>query len=154
MRYYECPMRYDGGDLSLFLGGGITGCGDWQAWMRETLSDTDWVLLNPRRAEFDATDPNFDTVQIPWEHDHLGRATALMFWFPPETLCPITLYELGKYTPTCKPIILGIHPDYKRKRDVEMQTRLERPLIKIHYDLKDVAQAARDLYKNMDALAC
>ncbi len=33
-----------------------------------------------------------------WEHDHLRRAKAIMFWFPSETLCPITLYELGAWT--------------------------------------------------------
>jgi hypothetical protein len=33
-----------------------------------------------------------------WEHDHLRRSKAIMFWFPSETLCPITLYELGAWT--------------------------------------------------------
>ncbi len=147
MRYYEAPTRYDGGDLSLFLGGGITGCGNWQVDMVKSLSDTEWVLLNPRRENFDVADPTFDLIQIPWEHDHLTRASALMFWFPPETLCPITLFELGRWLPTCKPLVLGVHPDYKRKRDVEIQTRLERPMQVIHYSLEDLTKAARELYR-------
>ncbi len=154
MRYYECPMRYDGGSPSLFLGGGITGCANWQAEIRHSLSDldTDWVLLNPRRATFDPNDADFDKIQIPWEHDHLSRATALLFWFPPETLCPITLYELGRWTPSCKPMLLGIHPDYKRRKDVELQTWQERPLQKICYSLEDLTRSARDLMYQAPAI--
>jgi hypothetical protein len=144
MRYYECPTRYDGGDPSLFLGGGITGCGNWQQDMRALLSDTEWVLLNPRRESFDVNDSSLDLVQIPWEHEHLRKAWALLFWFPAESICPITLYELGTFTPTNKPIFLGIHPDYKRRRDVELQTRMVRPWLKVHYSIEELAKAVRE----------
>jgi hypothetical protein len=62
------------------------------------------------------------------------------FWFPKETLCPITLYELGKQSASNKPIFVGVHPEYARRRDVEIQTQLIRPEVKIVYSLEDLAQ--------------
>lgn len=127
---------------SLFLAGGITGCPDWQADMVSRLGDLDIALINPRRANFPIDDPNAARQQIEWEHRGLGMADAISFWFPCETLCPITLYELGAWTARSsmslarmgvtgwapqKPIFVGVHPDYKRRLDVEIQTELAKP---------------------------
>ncbi len=30
MKYIECPAKYFGKNVSLFMAGGITGCSDWQ----------------------------------------------------------------------------------------------------------------------------
>jgi hypothetical protein len=140
MRYIECPDTYQGNERSLFMAGGITGCGDWQAELVALLSDTAWVLLNPRRKNFPTNDPAAAEWQIKWEHDHLHAASAILFWFPSETLCPITLYELGTWSMTDKPLFIGVHPDYQRRLDVEIQTRLARPEVKIVYSLPDLAE--------------
>lgn len=144
MRYIECPSNDDGKPWddcrSVFLAGGISGCQNWQKRMTEMLLTTDLVVLNPRRASFDPNDPNFDAVQIPWEHQHLRKASTIAFWFPPETVCPITLYELGTWTPCLyKKIFLGIDPAYTRKSDVVAQTLLVRPDMEIVYSLEDLA---------------
>ncbi len=139
MRYIECPDTYQGKERTLFMAGGITGCGDWQAEMAALLSDTDWVMLNPRRKNFSLHDPAAAEQQIKWEHDHLRAASAILFWFPSETLCPITLYELGTWSMTDKPLFIGVHPDYARRLDVEIQTRLVRPEVRIVYSLSALA---------------
>jgi len=63
----------------------------------------------------------------------------ILFWFPCETLCPIVLYELGAWSMTDKQIYVGVHPDYKRKQDVEIQTKLARPSVSIAYSVQELA---------------
>lgn len=137
MFYVEALTDYScaGPDLTLFLGGGITGTADWQKEIVAKLSSTDLTLLNPRRAVFDGS----AEAQIKWEHSHLLRSDAILFWFPPETLCPIALYELGAWVFRPKKLFVGCHPDYKRRFDVEVQVSLERPKLKIVYSLDDLA---------------
>lgn len=132
MNYIEAP-RYDYDPAlvnihdSIFLAGGITDCPDWQSEMVDLLADTDLTIFNPRRKNFPIHDKSAAYEQILWEYRHLHKATAILFWFPEETLCPIVLYELGAWAPTTKQIFIGTHYNYKRKSDVEIQTRLARP---------------------------
>ena len=146
MRYIEAitPYTYKDGDKSVFIAGGITDCPDWQQDFVKLLSDTDITILNPRRANFPIHDPNAALEQIKWEHDNLRRAVAISFWFPKETICPIVLYELGAWSMTDKPIFVGVHPEYQRRQDVEIQTQLSRPRVKIVYSLNDLAKQVGD----------
>lgn len=140
MKYIEAPREYLGKERSLFLAGGITGGPDWQAELTDLLKDEDIVLLNPRRANFPIDNQNAAKEQIEWEHWHLRKADAVSFWFPKETVCPITLYELGVQVMKNKPLFIGVHPEYARRQDVEIQTRLERPEIEIVYDLNSLSK--------------
>lgn len=124
---------------SVFLAGGITGCPDWQQVMVEWLAKTDLILINPRRADFPIHDPNAAREQITWEHRHLRGVDAILFWFPCETICPIVLYELGAWSMMSKPIFVGVHPDYSRRQDVEIQTALARPGLVVTYSLNGLA---------------
>lgn len=139
MKYIESPEVYIGTKKSLFLAGGITNCPDWQELMRKALKDIDIVLLNPRRYDFPIGDPNAAEAQIKWEYNHLRKASMILFWFPKETLCPIVLYELGAWSMTMKILFVGVHPEYKRRQDVEIQTKFVRPEIKIVYDLESLS---------------
>ena len=125
---------------TIFLAGGITSCPDWQQEMRLLLQDTDLILFNPRRKDFPIGDPNAASEQIAWEHAHLRMADAILFWFPYETICPIVLYELGAWSMTAKPIFVGVHPDYQRRQDVEIQTQFVRPEVEACYSLESLAQ--------------
>ncbi len=143
MKYLEATTEYSKtveNEKSLFLGGGITNCPDWQSELIGLLKEDDLVLLNPRRANFPMGDPNASKEQIKWEYRHLRKADAIMFWFPKETLCPIVLYELGAHSMTNKPLFIGVHSDYARKLDVEIQTILVRPEIEIVYDLDSLSE--------------
>lgn len=145
MRYIEAPEldTFTTLEPTLFLAGGITGCPDWQQEVVTLLADTPLVLFNPRRENFPMHDPSAANAQITWEHAYLRRAEAILFWFPSETLCPITLYELGAWSMTTKPLFVGVHPDYQRRHDVEIQTRLVRPDVGIVYSLPDLACAVK-----------
>ena len=141
MRYLE-PLENLERSLeykSVFLAGGITGCPDWQQEMRQLLSDTDFILLNPRRSNFPIHDPNAARKQIAWEHNHLRKADSILFWFCKETIQPIVLYEIGAWSMTDKPIFIGVHPEYQRRQDVEIQTELARREVRIVYSLQKLA---------------
>ena len=140
MKCIQCPKVYDGNEKPLFLAGGITGTSDWQSKLIEMFKDEEIVLLNPRRSEYDFTDGKLEEEQIKWEYNHLNKANAASFWFTPETLCPITLYELGKQSALGKKIFVGIDLDYARRNDVEIQIKLARPDVEIVYSLEDLSE--------------
>lgn len=142
--YVEAPAEYDGPGPSLFLAGGITGTFDWQADLVARLADLPLALLNPRRRNFPMDDPAAAGAQIAWEYRHLRRAAAVLFWFPPETLCPIALFELGGRTQVCaQALFVGTHPDYQRRRDVEIQLGLARPEVAVVSDPAALADQVR-----------
>lgn len=147
MKCIECPEEYEGNEKSLFLAGGISGCGDWQKEMAALLAKENLLLINPRRKHFSTDNLDIEKQQIKWEFDHLKKATAILFWFPKETLCPITLYELGKCSMTNKKLFIGVDPQYARKRDVEIQTSLIRPEIKIVHSMEDLAKQVKEWNK-------
>jgi len=143
IEYIESPVEYKGNKKSIFIAGGITGCPDWQTELADLLEDEDFVFLNPRRKNFPMDDPTAAKKQITWEHNHLRKATAILFWFPKETICPIVLYELGNWSMTKKQLFIGVHPEYQRKQDVEIQTELARPDVEIVSNLKDLSEEVR-----------
>lgn len=145
MKYIECPEEYKiAGDKSIFLAGGISNCNDWQEVAKNLLKPNNLTVINPRRADFDVNDPNCSAFQIEWEHRHLKLVDAVAFWFPWETLCPITLFELGKVLSTDKDVFVGVHPAYKRKFDIEHQVKLMRPEIRIVNDLEELINQVDD----------
>jgi hypothetical protein len=89
------------------------------------LQHSNFQIFNPRRAvDFDFTDTTNSTIQIVWEHYYLNTADILVFWFPNTSVCPITLFEYGKWLGK-KPIYLGIEDGYSREHDLYIQTLLE-----------------------------
>lgn len=134
--------------IKLFLGGGITNCADWQSEIIEKLfvdseSKThdylcDVIVFSPRRAVFPMDVKEEAERQIAWEYKKLKESDIIAFWFANGSLNPIVLFEYGKFiTGRKKKIIVGIDNQYERRDDVEIQTRLARPDMKITYNLKD-----------------
>ncbi|BDI28038.1 hypothetical protein CCAX7_000890 [Capsulimonas corticalis] len=143
-RLTNTPDRFSGDGAALFLAGGVTGCPDWQSAMIGFLSGTPWTLLNPRHPRY-FEDPDWSAEQqISWEFDHLRLAEAILFWFPCETVCPISLFELGAWSMAGKPIFVGVHPDYSRRKDIEEQMRLLRPELTVVLSLQELAAQASD----------
>lgn len=138
---------------SVFLAGGITNCPDWQKefinFYKETYSDT-FDIFNPRREFWDDNRNNDDISkeQIEWENNYLKKSTGIVFWFPKETLCPITLFELGAALHSQNIIAIGIHSEYARKLDVEVQTKLVNKDIPIVYSVKDLCDETVEYFKN------
>ncbi len=148
MEYIEAPTNYEiglfGNSKSLFLAGGISNCRDWQRDLSNLLVAEDLVLLNPRRANFPMHDPSAAMEQIVWEYQHMRRADAISFWFSSETINPIVLYELGAHSMTDKTLFVGVERGYVRRSDVEIQTQLVRPDVKIVYGLEDLSMQVKD----------
>ena len=127
--------------IKLFLAGGITNCPPWQDELIELIKGADILTVyNPRRKNFPIHDPHAAEEQITWEYNHLRDADSISFWFSKGSLNPIVLLELGKYgLASNKQIFVGIDPDYERKQDVVIQTKLARPHVRIVYSLFDLA---------------
>ncbi len=140
----EAPTEYDGPGPSLFLAGGISGTVDWQALVIKSLEKLPLVILNPRRKNYPWNEPDAAAAQIEWEFRHIRRATAVLFWFPPETLCPIALFELGgRVMAREQPLFVGTDPDYARKLDIEIQLGLARPEVQVVTRLGDLGKQVR-----------
>ena len=114
----------------LFMAGGITGCPDWQAELSPKLVEHSlslrepYLVLNPRREEWPDNRPEV-VNQIKWEHQALKASEVILFWFPKETLCPITLFELGRWSyQSGKKVLVGSDPDYARREDLDIQLSL------------------------------
>jgi len=126
-------------NTKLFMAGGITGCSDWQSKLIELLKDVpNLTIYNPRRDNFENAGEKEMESQIVWEYEHLQKADIISFWFSKETLCPITLYELGLHGNYGNTVI-GIDPEYKRKKDIEIQSKLAGREGTVVYSLKDLA---------------
>lgn len=148
MQYIEPPYRYTDDAPSVFLAGGISGAAPWQMKLTAMLCPTPWAVMNPRRQDFPRGDEAAGRAQIAWEYDHLGAATLIAFWFPGEALCPITLFELGVATLQDKPILVGAHPCYARRFDVETQLRFRRPEVELVDSLEALARQITEAYPN------
>ncbi len=133
----ECPNEIYSvkniDNIKLFLAGGISNVPNWQRVVIDNLKDIEnLTIYNPRRTNFDITNKSVLEEQIIWEYLHLKDADIISFWFAKETLNPITLYELGKWSNSSdRQIVIGIEDGYLRKDDVIIQTRLARPDIKV-----------------------
>lgn len=118
---------------SVFLAGGITGCTNWQEKaISELLRLSDYydlsnvVIFNPRRDEFDVTDKTAEIEQIKWEHERLKGCDIFSCFFEAnDSLQPITLYELGKWSNT-KPSVVTVQKGYLRERNVLIQSALDK----------------------------
>jgi hypothetical protein len=153
MQYIEAldePNENDR-EIKIFLAGGIQNCPDWQKDVVQQMEDFDVILLNPRRKNFPIHDPNASMTQIDWERTWLDKADLVTFWFAKETIQPTTLFKLGRFvdrqSPVYKnsvPILIGIHPEYPKKHDVEIQTLLARSGFKFVYSLDEHVKQIKD----------
>lgn len=149
MVYVEAPNTTESIKKSIFLAGGITGCSDWQSDLKDKIKDIDIIIYNPRRKNFPINDPKAAEAQITWEYQMLRKADAISFWFGPETIQPIVLFELGSWVVSDKPILVGVDPKYQRKQDVEIQTKLARPGLKIASSLDELSDQIFKLFNEI-----
>ena len=123
----QAPNEYDNDRLSIFLAGSIEmGAAEkWQDRIVKALSDTDCLVLNPRRDDFDpkasqeADNPYF-AEQVNWELDALEVADVLVFYFDPNTKSPITLMELGLMANVREKVIVCCPEGFWRRGNVQI----------------------------------
>lgn len=94
----------------VFLAGSIGGnasltvlCKDWQIDMTNFFTGQGLGVYNPRRPDWDSSwvqsfdNPQF-YQQVNWELDALEKAEIVLLNLEPETLSPISLLELGRFS--------------------------------------------------------
>lgn len=151
MRTYIAPEilpTVERKERSVFLGGGISNCPDWQKEVIRDLQESNWTgtAISPRRSQMFSLQGEIANEQIEWEHAALSFSPTIAFWFPCETMCPITLFELGVYSQQLdKRLIVGTHPDYARRFDVIKQLSLSRPEIVVTDNLESVVSEIKKL---------
>jgi hypothetical protein len=90
--------------FAIFLAGSIEDgrAENWQLRVEHELAQSDVILFNPRRDDWDPTwkqaldDPHF-REQVEWELSALEQADFIAMYFAPGTKSPITLLELGLF---------------------------------------------------------
>ena len=127
MQEIQSPNSFTNMDkLSVFLGGSIEMdmAERWQDRLKSDLADSDVIILNPRRDDWDSSivqrahDPAF-SQQVNWELDAIDSADIIVFYFDPNTKSPITLLELGLFANSGRVIVCC--PDgFWRKGNVEI----------------------------------
>jgi len=137
MQSIKAPSDEQAKFASVFLAGGITNCPDWQSETSKALEGLNITIFNPRRDVF-PVEPKAAEEQILWEFEKLRAADLISFWFPKETLNPITLFEFGAAMERHAALVVGIDPEYERKADLEIQMKLSRPDIHPVYSLAEL----------------
>lgn len=96
--------------VSFFLAGTIEMASsyDWQNDVVKKLSDTDCVIYNPRRSDWNNSwgeDSDELVDQINWELDHLDKCDYILMYLDPKSKSPISLLELGLYARSGKLVV-------------------------------------------------
>lgn len=130
--------------IGVFLAGGITNCSEWQSEVIECLINLskyvednleNLIIFNPRRKNFPIDDPNAANEQITWEFSFLEKCDifSMYFDYTEKSDQPICFYELGRNLIKMeikfpedfkKRIIISYKENFKRAKDVEIQTNL------------------------------
>jgi hypothetical protein len=154
MKIITAPEPFNKDELelpSLFLAGGITNCKPWQNEVLAKLTNFKGTVFNPRREVY-PDDPKTGTEQIEWEFNALQCATIISFWFCADTLCPITLFELGVHLTRSRfsiyPFVLiGIEPNYARDFDVRTQAKLIKSDMQFYTSLDALTEYLKKLLR-------
>ena len=76
--------------------------------------------------------------------EKLKVANLIVFWFSKGSLNPIVLYELGMWgNSRAVTTVVGIDPEYERKQDVIIQTKLAKGDHQICNSLYEVSNAVK-----------
>ena len=127
----QAPNYIPNDARSVFLAGSIEmGAAPlWQSRVVDMLKETDWMILNPRRDDWDSSwvqsidNPQFNE-QVTWELDGLERASKVVIFFAPGTQSPISLLELGLLASTTSEKLIVVCPDgFWRKGNVDIVCR-------------------------------
>lgn len=141
---------------TVFLGGGITGCDDWQSKVCNLIGDSnDITIFNPRREKFNVFNGEDSARQIEWEFSRIERCDIFSMYFCNSgSVQPICLYELGRNVvrmqnrfPTTwkRRIIVSVEKGYKRTQDVMFQMACAIPGVFIDLTATPEAHARRIL---------
>jgi hypothetical protein len=127
MKMIKAPEPTPDEGICVFLAGSIEmGVAEhWQERLAKMLEDTDCVLVNPRRDDWDASwvqsiDNSQFNEQVNWELRGLENAHVVVFYFDPNTKSPITLMELGYVANMPCEVVVCCPEGFWRKGNVDI----------------------------------
>lgn len=150
MHLIRFPAMVDADARSLFLAGGISRPEDWRGAVVDTLRSNDIAVIDPRRDDYPTTEPGV-REQVAWELRHFQGASLVAFWFPAESLCPIALLELGGCCSSNVPVVVGAHPQYARRLDLQVQLSLRRPEVEL---VDSIPELVEQIHRQLQMSAC
>jgi len=110
----------------IFLAGSIEmgKAEDWQTKVIEAVQDSDRIIFNPRRDNWDASweqkidNPQF-REQVEWELDALENSDLIILYLAPDTKSPISLLEFGLFARS-KKLVVYCPSGFWRKGNVDI----------------------------------
>jgi hypothetical protein len=140
MRIIRPPEAVPSEGIAVFLAGSIEMglAAPWQDALSENLQNTDLILLNPRRLDWDsswrqaADEPAF-REQVLWELQGMERAQLIVMYLDPATKSPVSLLELGLHARSGK-LIVCCPEGFWRKGNVDITC--------LHHGVPQVADLA------------
>ncbi|MBB64659.1 MAG: hypothetical protein CMO81_06300 [Waddliaceae bacterium] len=109
--------------LSIFLAGTVSN--SWRNTLMDSFQEDPAIFLIPIN---DWAHENDRSFRVTWEQQHIDEADLIVLWLAPpqannpRTLSLTTLFELGRIIEMKdKPVIIGIHPNYPLRRELEIQ---------------------------------
>lgn len=152
--YYWSP-----GEVTVFLAGGIQNTENWQNIVIDKLAleftSSPLVVFNPRRDNYPTHNPDAALEQIKWEFDRIEMCDIFSMYFASgNTDQPICMFEYSKQLVVrgmhgdLSRLVVSVNPDYRRKQDVLIQTRLAQPCVNINLSLDAHIDRLIDVIRN------
>lgn len=145
IKLFEQPSMSGERHPTVFLAGGIVGCPDWQNQVMQGLSDLRILFFNPRHDK-DGKDIHFNSKVDQWVENWIIRTGLVAFWFCKETTQHKWIFQLGRMSDKVKPIIVGLHPDYKFAQDIQNLFILSRVRARLVYNIEDLIDKIRQFF--------
>ncbi|KAF2785741.1 hypothetical protein K505DRAFT_224039, partial [Melanomma pulvis-pyrius CBS 109.77] len=131
----------DVGDrVRIFLGGSIeiSKAPDWQAAFADKIASLPIAAFNPRRTRWDDSleqDIKNKALlhQMHWEMTNLNKADLIILYLHPNTISPVSLMELGRYSQSRK-IIVCCPEGYHRRGNVQYLCEKDNVLLLDDFD--------------------
>lgn len=146
VRSPECYHKLSSDPLSVFLSGPSSTF--WRQDLMDLLRFEALVLLDPTLA----FKKNNRFFQVTWEHDHIDKSDVILVWLPEEESLNSafhsleTLFELGRFVEMRdKILVLGIHPNYPQREELELQVKKLRRDVPIVDSLEGVVGSLKEL---------
>jgi len=120
----------------------LAGCAntDWRKEFVKYFEGSDVTIYDPKRDNWDDMTVADSIEQVSWEYDKLRQSHVIVFLFNSGSVCPITLLEYGMWgLSRGTPIAVCIMENYEKTKDIEIQTKLARPDVRITRDLYELS---------------
>lgn len=147
MNLIKCPdeqVSYTGRE-SFFLCGSIIG-EEWRDQIVESLKNFDVDIYNPKRLSWKEA---LEKDQVIWENSYLGRSNVIVFWFSEESVCPISLFELGVHLFSNKVLYVGFSPKYQKLINLQTQLKLINPNMILYNSLENLISSIQKDFEHL-----